>query len=72
MAIHAKANGLLISGQVVDETEKTWIFQAIDNKRPTVISKADPKNSVFTGDDAVNKAISWQDAVRKVPAKKGA
>lgn len=64
MAIHAKANGLLISGQVVDETEKNWIFQAIDNKRPTVISKTDPKNNVFTGDDAVNKAIAWQDSVR--------
>lgn len=43
MAIHAKRNGLMIGGKIIDETESNWIFQARDNKRPTVVSKSDPK-----------------------------
>lgn len=39
MAIHAKTNGLLIGGKLIDETDSSWIFQAMDNKRTTVISK---------------------------------
>lgn len=62
MAIHAKTNGLLIGGTVVDETDKNWIFQARDNKRPTVVSKTDEKNRVFDGETAVEDAIAWQDA----------
>lgn len=65
MAIHAKANGLLISGKVVDETEKNWIFQAMDNKRPTVIGKDEQKNKVFSGERAVHDAMEWQDSLRK-------
>lgn len=65
MAIHAKTSGLLIGGKVVDETDKNWIFQAMDNKRPTVISKNDNKNRVFEGEDSVEKAIEWQEASRK-------
>ena len=62
MAIHAKANGLLIGGEVIDQTDKHWIFQATDNKRPTVVSKTDPRNKVFDGDNAVNEAFAWQDS----------
>lgn len=65
MAIHAKANGLLIGGKVIDETDKNWIFQAMDNKRPTVVSKTDERNRAFTGDCPVDEAIAWQDAARR-------
>lgn len=65
MAIHAKTTGLLIAGRVVDETESRWIFQAIDNKRPSVINKSDSKNQVFDGDNAVEDAIEWQENSRK-------
>ena len=65
MAIHAKANGLLIGGKVIDETDKNWIFQAMDNKRPTVVSKTDDRNRVFTGECPVDDAIAWQESVRK-------
>lgn len=60
MAIHAKTNGLLIGGRIVEETENNWIFQAMDNKRPTVVSKTDPKNKVFDGENAVEDAMNWQ------------
>lgn len=66
MAIHAKANGQLIGGKIIDETDKNWIFQAMDNKRPTVVSKTDEKNQVFDGDNSVDEAIAWQESVRKV------
>lgn len=59
MAIHAKKSGLLIGGVVIDETEKNWIFQARDNKHPTVVSKNDTKNRVFDGENAVNEALEW-------------
>lgn len=59
MAIHAKTSGLLIAGRVVDETDKNWIFQAVDNKRPTVVSKTDTKNKIFDGTTAVDDALSW-------------
>lgn len=59
MAIHAKTSGLLIAGRVIDETDKNWIFQAIDNKRPTVVSKTDTKNKIFDGATAVDDALSW-------------
>ena len=65
MAIHAKTNGLLIGGKIIDETDSNWIFQAMDNKRPTVVSKTDPKNRVFEGDTAVEDAITWQEEARK-------
>lgn len=65
MAIHAKANGLLIGGKIVDETDKNWIFQAMDTKRPTVVSKTDERHRVFDGETAVDDAIAWQDSVRK-------
>lgn len=64
MAIHAKSNGLLIGGKIVDETDKNWIFQAMDNKRPTVVSKTDSKNKVFDGDNAVDDAMDWQESMR--------
>lgn len=69
MAIHAKINGLLIGGTIIDETDKNWIFQAMDNKHPTVVSKDDEKNKVFDGDNAVEEAMNWQDANR--PVRKG-
>ena len=59
MAIHAKTTGLMIGGKIIDETERDWIFQAIDNKRPTVVSKSDAKNKVFDGETAVDDAINW-------------
>jgi len=65
MAIHAKINGLLIGGKVVDQTECRWIFQAMDNKRPTVINKFDKKNQVFEGDSAVEEAMHWINKARK-------
>jgi len=60
MAIHAKTNGLLIGGRIIEETEKNWIFQAMDNKRPTVVPKDDTKNKVFDGETAVEDAMKWQ------------
>lgn len=65
MAIHAKTSGLLIGGRVIDETEHNWIFQAIDNKRPTVVSKSDTKNKVFDGHNAVDEAMAWIESARK-------
>lgn len=65
MAIHAKVSGLLIAGKVIDETEKNWIFQAMDNKRPTVVSKADEKEKIFDGENAAYDAIDWQTSQRK-------
>ena len=60
MAIHAKANGWLIAGEVIEETESSWIFKAVDEKRKKVIAKNDPKNQVFDGKNAVEKAEKWQ------------
>lgn len=65
MAIHAKTNGLLVGGKIIEETEKHWCFHAMDEKRPKYIQKSDPKNQVFDGVDAVEKAIEWQDLSRK-------
>lgn len=65
MAIHAKKTGLMIGGKIIDETERNWIFQAMDNKRPTVVSKTDPKNKVFDGETAVDDAMSWIEESRK-------
>lgn len=56
MAIHAKANGWLIVGEIIEETEFSWIFKAMDEKRKKVIAKNDPKNQVFDGKNAVDKA----------------
>lgn len=64
MAIHAKTTGLMIGGKIIDETERNWIFQAIDNKRPTVVSKSDAKNKVFDGETAVDDAINWIESSR--------
>ena len=65
MAIHAKKNGLLIGGKIVMENEAAWIFQAMDNKRPTVVDKNSTKEKVFDGDGAVDAAINWIGEVRK-------
>lgn len=65
MAIHAKTSGLMIGGKIIDETEHNWIFQAIDNKRPTVVSKSNSKNKVFDGDNAVDEAMAWIESARK-------
>lgn len=65
MAIHAKTTGLLIGGKLIDENERNWIFQAMDNKRPTVVSKTDTKNRVFDGETAVDDAIKWIEESRK-------
>ncbi|MGK1930791.1 hypothetical protein ACR91X_26125 [Klebsiella pneumoniae] len=64
MAIHAKTTGLMIAGKIIDETDKNCIFQAIDNKRPTVVSKSDAKNKVFDGKSAVDDAINWIESAR--------
>ncbi|HGW1316950.1 TPA: hypothetical protein ACNMQ1_005067 [Klebsiella pneumoniae] len=64
MAIHAKTSGLLIGGKIIEETERNWIFQAMDNKRPTVVSKYDAKNKVFDGESAVDDAINWIESSR--------
>lgn len=65
MAIHAKTTGMMIAGRIVDETDKNWIFQAVDNIRPTVVSKTDPKNRVFDGDNSVDDAMAWIKKSRK-------
>ncbi|ELY4332877.1 hypothetical protein SMZ18_000779 [Cronobacter dublinensis] len=65
MAIHAKSNGWLISGNVLKESDTSWVFQAMDEKRPKVIAKNDPNNQVFDGEDAVAEASAWQDKTRK-------
>ena len=65
MAIHAKANGWLIVGEVIEETESSWIFKAIDEKRKKVIAKNDPKNQVFDGKNEVEKAEKWQKKLRE-------
>lgn len=64
MAIHAKTTGLMIGGKIIDETESSWIFQAMDNKHPTVVSKSDAKNKVFDGEAAVDDAINWIESSR--------
>ncbi|MCA1178906.1 MULTISPECIES: hypothetical protein [unclassified Pantoea] len=64
MAIHAKSNGWLIGGKIIEETPTSWIFQAMDEKRPKVIAKNDPKSQVFDGDSALDDAESWQQANR--------
>ena len=61
MAIHAKKNGLMIAGKIISETDSAWKFQAIDNKKPTIVMKDDDKNHVFDGDDAVELAMKWMD-----------
>lgn len=65
MAIHAKSNGLLIGGKLIGETENSWVFQAIDNKRPTVVDKNNPKARVFDGEKALDDATAWQDSLRR-------
>lgn len=64
MAIHAKTTGILIGGKVIEEAERNWIFQAMDNKRPTVVSKSDAKNKVLEGENAVGDAINWIESSR--------
>lgn len=68
MAIHAKSNGLLIAGKIISESESSWIFHAVDEKRPKVIAKNDTKNIVFDGETALDDALSWQDSRRKTKA----
>ena len=65
MAIHAKRSGLMIAGKIIDETERNWIFQAIDNKKPTVVSKSDANARIFDGGNAVDDAYKWLEEVRK-------
>lgn len=65
MAIHAKRSGLMIAGKIIDETERNWIFQAMDNKYPTVVSKSDAKARVFDGENAVDDAMKWIEESRK-------
>lgn len=64
MAIHAKSNGWLIMGTIIEESESSWIFHAVDEKRRKVIAKNDPKNQVFDGENAVSEAEKWQRSVR--------
>ena len=69
MAIHAKSNGLLIGGKILEETEKGWLFQAMDNKRPNFVGKGDKRNKVFDGPGAVDEAIAWQvESFKKIGA----
>lgn len=65
MAIHAKRSGLMIGGKIIDETERNWIFQALDNKKPTVVSKSDANARVFDGGNAVDDAMKWIENLRK-------
>ncbi|EAB7564159.1 hypothetical protein BXE05_13770 [Salmonella enterica subsp. enterica] len=65
MAIHAKASGLLIGGKIVDESDKFWIFQARDNKKPNAVSKTDAKNKVFPDDANIDDVIAWQEQAHK-------
>lgn len=55
----------MIGGKIIDETERNWIFQAIDNKRPTVVSKSDANARVFDGGNAVDDAMKWIESLRK-------
>lgn len=64
MAIHAKTTGLMIGGKILGENDKNWVFQAMDNKRPTVVSKYDTKNKVFDGETAAEDAINWIESSR--------
>jgi len=65
MAIHAKSNGLLVGGRIIEESDKFWCFHAMDEKRPKYIQKDDQKNQVFDGESAVGDAINWQESTRK-------
>lgn len=70
MAIHAKSNGLLIGGKILEENEKGWLFQALDNKRPNFVGKGDKRNKVFDGPNAVDEAIKWQEeSIKKKETK---
>lgn len=70
MAIHAKTNGMLIGGKILEETPDHWKFQAMDNKRPTIVSKTDARNRVFEGETALDEALAWQEVARKALKKK--
>lgn len=70
MAIHAKTSGMLIGGTILEETPEFWKFQAMDNKRPTIVSKTDVRNRVFDGETALDEALAWQDVARKALKKK--
>lgn len=65
MAIHAKVNGLLIAVKLIEETDKHWIIQAIDEKTKKAIAKDDPKNKVFDSINSVDEAMAWQKEARK-------
>lgn len=65
MAIHAKRSGMMIAGKIIAENASVWIFQAMDNKHPTVISKSGVNGFVFDGDTAVYDAAKWTEEQRK-------
>jgi hypothetical protein len=65
MAIHAKANGLLVSVRLLEDTGTYWCIHAVDEKRPKYIKKDDPKNKVFVGLEALDEALAWQEESRK-------
>lgn len=60
MAILAKTNGWLISGEIISESEHSWVFKAIDEKRGKVVAKNDPKQKIFNSSSAVKDAEKWQ------------
>lgn len=64
MAIHAKSNGLLIGGKIIEETEQYWVFHARDNKRPTYVKKSDTKARVFPDKEPIANILNWQDQAR--------
>ena len=54
--ILASKSGWLIAGEVVKETKRTFTFQPVDSKRPTIIQKNSTSRKLF---EDVEKAMKW-------------
>lgn len=54
--ILATKSGWLIAGEVVKETKRTYTFQPVDSKRPSVIPKNSTSRKLF---EDVNEAMKW-------------
>ena len=65
MAILAKNNGWLISGEVIRESAFSWIFKAVDEKTEKIVAKNDPSKKVFEGENCVDEAMNWQRIIKK-------
>lgn len=59
MGLHVKKSGMMIAGKVLEETGEYWVFHANDEKRKKKINKDDDKQTIFTGETALDDAYEW-------------